>query len=391
IVQPPRFGRLISAFSLVAALGVAVLGLSSGPLASSQPAFSLKLQAFAKGFRQPLDFRSANDGSDRLYVVEKQGIIRLLHGSTPVERPFLDIRSLVGASGSEQGLLGLALDPNYAATGFFFVNYTDRNGDSVVARYQVSSDADVADPASSTIVLFQKQPYANHNGGNLVFGPDSYLYIGFGDGGNGGDPHGNGQSTSTWLGKLLRLDVSALPYGIPADNPFVGTAGALPEIWATGLRNPWRYSFDRLTGDLLIGDVGQDQWEEVDYVAAGSAGGLNFGWNIAEGNHCYRSSSCNLSPFVPAAAEYSHGRGDCAVIGGYVYRGSMYPALNGVYLYGDECSGRMWALTRDAGGAWSTTDLGKQGVSLSSFGEDDSGEMYVTGFDDGTIYRITTS
>jgi glucose/arabinose dehydrogenase len=359
--------------------------------AAAQASFAVKLQPFARGFRQPLDFRQAGDGSDRLYVVQKPGIIRVLHGSQPVERAFLDIRPIVGSGGSEQGLLGLAFDPQYAANGFFYVNYTDPSGDTVVARYQVSGDPDLADPASGSVVLTQKQPFANHNGGNLVFGPDGYLYIGLGDGGSGGDPFGNAQNGGTWLGKLLRIDVhGAAAYAIPEDNPFVNTPGTLPEIWATGLRNPWRYSFDRATGDLYIGDVGQDKWEEVDFVPAGSGGGQNFGWNVGEGNHCYKpANNCNLGRFAPAAAEYAHGGGDCAVVGGYVYRGAAFEAMQGAYLYADECSGRMWSLSRDANGAWSTADLGRAGVNISAFGEDDSGELYVTGFDDGVVYRVT--
>jgi glucose/arabinose dehydrogenase len=381
-MHPPRVRRL-SLFGAVCALGVLVNSVT----AQTPP--SVRLEPFATGFRQPLDFRQAGDGSDRMYVVQKAGIISVLHGSQPVERPFLDLRDSVRSGGSEQGLLGLAFDPHYAANGFFYVNYTDSNGDTVVARYQVSGDPDVADPSSGAVILTQDQPFANHNGGNLVFGPDGYLYIGFGDGGSAGDPRGNGQSGGTWLGKMLRIDVHAeFPYAVPADNPFVDTPGVLPEIWALGLRNPWRYTFDRATGDLYVGDVGQGQWEEIDFVPAGTAG-VNFGWSQTEGNHCFRSPECDLSAFVPAVAEYSHGRGDCAVIGGYVYRGSTYPALQGVYLYADECSGRMWSLTRDATGAWSTTEHGRTGVVISAFGEDDSGELYVTGFNDGVIYRVT--
>ena len=384
-MQSTRFRSLI----LLGALLVSSLVWLPGAGAAQAP-FTLKLQPFARGLRQPLDFRQAGDGSDRLFVVEKGGTIRVLRGNQIVERPFLDLRSLVGARGSEQGLLGLAFDPRYAATGQFFVNYTDPQGDSVVARYQVSADPEVADPESAAIVLTQKQPFANHNGGNLLFGPDGYLYIGFGDGGSGGDPMGNGQNGATWLGKMLRIDVHGdLPYGVPEDNPFVGSPGTRPEIWAFGLRNPWRYTFDRATGDLFIGDVGQGVWEEVDFVPAGAAG-LNFGWNEAEGNHCFKSpTTCDLAPFVAPAAEYDHGRGDCAVVGGYVYRGSTYPAMQGVYLYADECSGRVWSMVRAADGAWESAELARTGIAISSFGEDDAGELYVTGFGDGVVYQVT--
>jgi glucose/arabinose dehydrogenase len=340
------------------------------------------LQPVLSGLRQPLDLRAAPDGSDRLFIVEKPGTIRIARGGQLVERPFLDLRAVVGARGSEQGLLGLAFHPGYADNGLFYVNYTDPNGDSVVARYQVSSDPDLADPATGAVILFQPQPFPNHNGGNLVFGPDGYLWIGFGDGGSGGDPRGNGQNGATWLGKLLRIDVDgAFPYAVPADNPFVASPGVLPEIWGMGLRNPWRYSFDRLTGDLYVGDVGQNIWEEIDFVPVSPPAGLNFGWNVAEGNHCFSSSSCDLSPFVPAIAEYDHRSGDCAVVGGYVYRGAAYPAMQGAYFYADECSGRVWSLADG--------ELLKSGINISSFGEDQAGELYVTGFNDGTVYRLT--
>ncbi|MCA1647993.1 MAG: PQQ-dependent sugar dehydrogenase [Chloroflexi bacterium] len=385
-MQPTRF--ILRAFVAAGLLASGVI-LGSTP-APAQAPFTLKLQPFARNFQQPLDLRQAGDGSDRIYVVQKDGVIRVLHGAQPVEHPFLDIRTLVGSSGSEQGLLGLAFDPRYAANGFFYVNYTDPQGDSVVARFQVSDDPDTAEPSTATVILTQKQPFPNHNGGNLVFGPDGYLYVGFGDGGSGGDPYGNAQNGATWLGKLLRIDVRTSPYVIPQDNPFVNTPGTLPEIWALGLRNPWRYTFDRATGDLYIGDVGQNNWEEVDFVPAGSAGGQNFGWNVGEGNHCYKpANNCDLGLFVPAVSEYAHGRGDCAVVGGYVYRGAAYPNMQGFYVYADECSGRVWALTRDGNGAWSAAELATTGVSISAFGEDDGGELYATGLSDGVVYHLT--
>jgi glucose/arabinose dehydrogenase len=369
---------------------VLACGSLSAPAGAVPTALTLNLQPVISGLRSPVDIRTAGDGSGRLFIVEKRGTIQVAHGGQLLEPPFLDLRPIVGSSGTEQGLLGLAFHPRYRDNGLFFVNYTDTNGDTVVARYQVSADPDVADPGTGAVILFQDQPYANHNGGNLVFGPDGYLWIGLGDGGSGGDPQRNGQNGATWLGKLLRIDVDGgFPYVVPPDNPFVGWPGSLPESWAMGLRNPWRYTFDRLTGDLWIGDVGQNTWEEVDFVPAGSSGGLNFGWNVAEGNHCFRGSTCDLSPFVAPVAEYLTGAEGCAVVGGYVYRGAAYPAMYGTYLYADECSGRVWSLTRDEAGNWRNVELLRARVNISSFGEDEAGELYVAGYGDGTIYRVT--
>jgi glucose/arabinose dehydrogenase len=367
-VQSTRLRRLSLLLPLLALVALIVVQ----PV-STASAFTLHLQPVLTGLRQPLDLRQPADGSDRLFVVEKGGRIRVAHGGQVVERPFLDLSGTVGARGSEQGLLGLAFHPDYANNGFFYVNYTDANGDSVVARYQVSGDPDVADPNSASVVLTQPQPFANHNGGNLVFGPDGWLWIGFGDGGSGGDPRGNGQNPATWLGKMLRVDVDGDGH---------------VEIWGLGLRNPWRYSFDRLTGDLWIGDVGQNVWEEINFVPAGAPAGQNFGWNVGEGNHCFRSSGCDLSPFVPAIAEYDHQSG-CAVVGGYVYRGTVNPAMDGAYLYADECSGRVWSLVRDSNGAPVVSELMDTSIAVSAFGEDRSGELYLTGFNDGTVYRLT--
>jgi hypothetical protein len=355
------------------------------PVRAAPRALTLGLQPVMSGLRSPVDIRTAGDGSGRLFIVEKQGTIRVAQNNQVDERPFLDIRPIVGAGGSEQGLLGLAFHPRYWENGFFFVNYTDRNGDTVVARYQVSADPNLADPGTGTVILYQDQPYPNHNGGNLAFGPDGYLWIGLGDGGSGGDPQRNGQSGSTWLGKMLRIDVdNGFPYAVPPDNPFLGNPDILPEIWGFGLRNPWRYTFDRATGDLWIGDVGQNAWEEVNFVPAGS-GGLNF----MEASHCFRSSSCDPSPFVGPVAEYRTGPDGCAVVSGFVYRGAAYPAMYGTYLYADECSGRVWSLVRDEAGNWHNAELSDTPVNISSFGEDEAGELYATGYGDGNIYRVT--
>jgi glucose/arabinose dehydrogenase len=290
-------------------------------------------------------------------------------------------------NGSEQGLLGLAFHPRYSENGFFYVNYTDFNGDTHISRFSVSAEnPDLADPASEKLLIFVAQLFRNHNGGSVVFGPDGYLYLGLGDGGSGGDPQGNGQSTQTLLGKILRIDVdSGDPYGIPADNPFAN-GGGLPEIWAFGLRNPWRFSFDSLTGDAYIADVGQNQWEEIDFLPAGSSSGANFGWDYREGNHRFEGIYLG-DDLIDPVAEYDHAQG-CSVTGGYVYRGVNLPAWQGVYVYGDYCSGRVWALLRNADGAWQNASLFNTGTSISSFGVDEAGEIYLVDHT-GDVYLLT--
>ncbi|MBF8285408.1 MAG: hypothetical protein HW378_4323 [Anaerolineales bacterium] len=266
------------------------------------------------GLDEPVDLKHAGDGSGRLFVIEQPGRIRIVENGELLPDPFLDIEPLVNSRGNEQGLLGLAFYPDYAANGLFFVNYTDVNGDTVVARYAVSADdPSRADPASAKIILQVDQPFPNHNGGDLVFGPDGYLYIGLGDGGSGGDPQGNGQNLNALLGKMLRIDVNhGDPYAIPPDNPFAGRAGARPEIWAYGLRNPWRYSFDRATGDLYIADVGQNAYEEVDFQPADSRGGENYGWNKYEGFHAYDGGATD--GLTMPVAEYAHAVGGCLLL-----------------------------------------------------------------------------
>lgn len=344
-----------------------------------------QLVKVADGFNQPIYVTHAGDRSDRLFIVEQVGAIWILENGSIASEPFLNIAAKI-RSGGERGLLGLAFDPNYKDNGYFFVHYSDSSGDTVLARYSVSPDSNKADPNSEVIVLKQDQPFGNHNGGSIAFGPDGYLYLGLGDGGSGGDPLGSGQNTNTLLGKLLRLDVSVLPYRIPSDNPFVA-GGGLPEVWAYGLRNPWRFDFDRLTGDLYIGDVGQNAWEEIDFQAAGEKGGGNYGWNVMEGDHCFLSFNCNSSSFVAPVAEYDHRKEDCSVTGGYVYRGEQINGLNGVYLYGDYCTGRVWGLWREADGDWANTLLLDTSALISSFGEDESGEVYIVDHG-GTIYRL---
>jgi glucose/arabinose dehydrogenase len=298
-----------------------------------------------------------------------------------LDTPYLDITDRVGSGGNEQGLLGLAFHPNYQVNGLFFVNYTDKNGNTVIARYRVTGDPNVADPTGEMALLRVTQPFQNHNGGVLAFGPDGYLYAGLGDGGSAGDPQGNAQSLSTWLGKILRLDVdSAEPYAIPPDNPFGN------EIWAYGLRNPWRMSFDRQTGDLYIGDVGQNQWEEIDFVSAGTPGGMNFGWNYMEGTHPYEGTPPQGTQLVPPVAEYSHSEGGCSVTGGYVYRGAM-PEWNGIYLYADYCSGIVWGLIH-SNSDWQDQVLYSGVGRITSFGQDEAGEIYLI-LDSGQILRLS--
>jgi glucose/arabinose dehydrogenase len=324
-----------------------------------------------------VDIQPANDGSGRLFIIEKLGYIRIYENGQLLEAPFLDITDRVNMGGNEMGLLGLAFHPDYEQNGFFYVNYTGAGGHTRISRFQSSGNS--ADKNSETVLLLIEQPYQNHNGGALAFGPDGYLYAGLGDGGLAGDPHKNGQNINALLGKILRLDVTnGNPYSIPADNPF-GT-----EVWAYGLRNPWRISFDRATGDLWIGDVGQNQWEEVDYLPKTWGGGANFGWSVMEGNHAYDSDP--QSGMLLPAVEYSHAEGGCSVTGGYVYRGTI-PEWNGVYLYGDYCSGKVWALIQ-VDGQWQSQVMFETGITITTFGQDESGEIYFAS-DNGSVYNLT--
>ena len=343
---------------------------------------ALRLTTVANGLLKPDFLTHAGDGSGRLFVVEQAGRIRIIDGDKVVETPFLDISDRVGSSSNEQGLLGLAFAPDYASSGTFFVNYTNRAGDTVISRFQVTTDAQVADPASETLVLTFQQPAPNHNGGMILFGPDGMLWVGTGDGGASNDRFGNGQNPQTLLGKMLRIDVMSdptQPYTIPADNPWVTAQWngqtVRGEIWALGLRNPWRYSFDAATNDLWIADVGQNTWEEVNFVAAGSAGGLNFGWPIMEGLHCFQQAECDATGLVPPVIEYDHS-GNCSITGGHVYRGSI-PALQGVYFYADYCSMRIWAATPAGDGTWRSDLVLQSDAPITSWGADQDGELYI--------------
>ena len=352
---------------------------------------SVTLQPVASGFSSPVGIANAGDG--RLFVVEQAGTIRVFDGTRTLPTPFLDIRSIV-RSGGEQGLLGVAFHPRYAENGFFFVNYTNSSGNTVVARYRVSAtDPDRADAGSASQVLLIQQPYTNHNGGQLQFGPEGYLYIGMGDGGNGNDPQNRAQNPAELLGKMLRIDVDGgTPYAVPPSNPFAGVTGTRNEIWAMGLRNPWRFSFDRLTGDLWIADVGQGAWEEIDFQPASSLGGENYGWRRMEGTHCnIPPASCDDGTLVKPVVEYNHTGGACSVTGGYVYRGTRSPRLNGTYFYADFCTGALFGATRDATGRLTSQRLLTTGFNVSTFGEDAAGEVYVASYGGGTLHRIVDS
>lgn len=348
------------------------------------------LAQVAGGLQEPVFLTHAGDGSGRLFIVEQPGVIRILQDGALSPEPFLDITERVNDRSNEQGLLGLAFHPQYAANGWFFVNYTDAGGDTVIARFQVSSDPDRADPASETVLLTVDQPYPNHNGGDLAFGPDGYLYIGLGDGGSANDPQDNAQNLESLLGKLLRIDVNApgATYAIPPDNPFAGRPDARPEIWAWGLRNPWRFSFDRATGDLYIADVGQGQIEEVNFQPAGSPGGENYGWRPLEGTRLTGLDRAAPAGAAPPVTEYTHAEGGCSVTGGYVYRGQALPALHGAYFFADYCTGIVWSLARDAAGQWQRQVFDETGFQVSSFGEDAAGELYLLGHRDGGVYQL---
>ena len=337
----------------------------------------LTFSRVARGFSDPVFVTTPPADSSRLFVVEQTGRIRLIRHGVLQSTPFLDLRAKV-STGGERGLLGLAFHPDYNTNGKFYVDYTDRNGNTVIEQYRRStSNAQRANPTPKLVIRIT-QPYANHNGGMLAFGPDRYLYVGMGDGGSAGDPQNRAQNVDSLLGKILRLNIdTSKPYTIPPTNPYVGRAGN-DLIWAIGLRNPWRFSFDRATGDLWIGDVGQDRHEEIDRSKAPDAGrGLNYGWRVMEGNACYNPpTGCNTSGKTRPIATYGHDVG-CSVTGGYVYRGSSYPDLKGVYLFGDFCSGRIWGLDAAGANAQTPVQLYDAGANISSWGEDNAGNLYL--------------
>jgi glucose/arabinose dehydrogenase len=356
--------------------------LLAASAAVAQPAIVLK--PAAAGLNQPLALTNAGD--ERIFVTQQPGQIVILGQSTP----FLDIHSRVSCC-DERGLLSVAFHPHYRDNGFFFVDYTNVNGDTVIARYSVSAgDPNRGDPSSEDILLTIAQPYSNHNGGQLQFGPDGYLYIGMGDGGSGGDPENRAQNLNSLLGKILRIDVDqGDAYSIPPTNPFPLLGGVRGEIWAYGLRNPWRFSFDRYTNDLWIGDVGQNQYEEVDWQLASSHGGENYGWRVMEGLHCYNPATNCPATGVKPVLEYTHDGGNCSITGGYRYRGQLYPRLFGMYIYGDYCSGRIWGATPQHDGTVTTQLLLDTAMQISSFGEDVRGELYVVDIKGGAVFQIT--
>jgi len=371
--------------------------------ASGQTPTPLTTIRVANGLSRPV-YAGSPRGDDRIFVLEKQGRIRIIQGGAVLPTAFLDIQSSA-SNGSEQGLLGLAFHPDFASNGLFYVNYTRTNGNTRIARFNVSSNPNVADRNSEQVLIDQSQPYSNHNGGGIEFGPDGYLYVGFGDGGSGNDPSCNAQKMTTFLGKMLRIDVDGgSPYSVPATNPFVGQAGALPEIFHLGLRNPWRFSFDRLNGDLYIGDVGQDSREEISFAAAG-ASGVNFGWKVMEGTRCNTSSSCpggtpacNSPTYTNPIYELTHGgfSGPCSIMGGYVYRGCAIPDLQGAYFFADYCDNKIRTFNYSAGGNVTgfldrTNELKPAGLSIRSitaFGEDGAGEILIVDYNGGEIFQV---
>lgn len=350
----------------------------------------ISLTRVVGGLSQPTYITNAGDGSGRLFVVEQVGVIRTIKNGVLQPTPFLDISKRVLNRGAEQGLLSVAFPLGYVTKRHFYVYYTDFSGNIVVARYFLTANSDVANRNSEQILLtIGHTRFRNHNGGQLAFGPDGYLYIGTGDGGGGGDPFNNAQHLNSLLGKLLRIDVESGSgaYTIPRSNPYRKTNDYRGEIWAFGLRNPWRFSFDRATGNLYIADVGQNLYEEIDFQSASSAGGENYGWRIMEGNHCYNNTTCNQTGLTLPVVEYGHSQG-CAIIGGFVYRGHRCQFLQGIYFYGDYCSGRIWGLKRNEAGSNSTL-LFNAPFRISSFGEDEAGELYVADYSNGAIYMIT--
>lgn len=393
------------AVELIRAVCLALLLIMAMPVPVDAGGTPLSTRRIVSGVSRPVLVTAPQGDFERLFIVQQQGTIRIydMTNAQLISTPFMDINSIVGGGTSgqdERGLLGLAFHPNYATNGFFYVYYTNNGSDTTVARYSVStSNPNIANTASAQIVLTQNQPFTNHNGGMIAFGPnDGYLYIGLGDGGSSNDPQGNGQNTNTRLGKMLRIDVDGgTPFAIPPDNPFAGPGAPLDEIWASGLRNPWRFSFDRENGDLYIADVGQFQWEEIDIQPGTSAGGENYGWRCMEGNNCTGLSgcTCNSAALTDPKQIYSHGSG-CSITGGNVYRGCAMPDMHGIYFYADWCSNQIWSFVWNGSSVTQftsrTTELnppGSQSISgVTGFGEDAYGEIYICDWNGGEIFKI---
>jgi len=375
--------RLAAALLLVSGVVIGQSLAASNKIPSQASTAPNLIPVVTKGLSQPLFVTHARDRTGQLYVVEQGGLIAVVDRGSRQPRPFLDLARFV-RSGGEQGLLGLAFHPQHASNGRFFVSYNRKeDGATVVAEY--AKGGPVHAESGGRHLLVVPQPYANHNGGMIAFGPDGYLYIGRGDGGSRGDPQNRAQNLDELLGKILRIDVDrGSPYAIPADNPWA-KGGGRPEIFALGLRNPWRFSFDRQSGDLWVADVGQNAWEEIDLVRRGG----NYGWRKMEGRHCYElKTDCRNAEFELPLAEYGHEGGRCSVTGGYVYRGTALPSLRGMYLFGDYCSGELFALPATAtGGSVEPTVIMKTGLRISSFGEDEAGELYVVDHQGG-LYQL---
>ncbi len=385
-MRTPSLPLKLLSTAVVLLLATIVLAAVAPSPSTALPALDLERVFPALTFERPVLLTHAGDGSNRVYVVEQHGVVHRIDAAAPGRTDaFLDIMSRVSRDGNEEGMLGLAFDPRFTANGRFYVYYSAASPRrSVLSRFETGSDG-LGNGASESVLLEVPQPYSNHNGGMIEFGPDGMLYVALGDGGSAGDPQRNGQDLGTLLGTILRIDVTQTgdaPYAIPDDNPFVGQSGARGEVWAYGLRNPWRFSFDSETGDLWTGDVGQSALEEVDVVRRGG----NYGWNVMEGSRCFRSSSCNADDFEPPVAEYGRDLG-CSITGGYVYRGQRLPELRGVYLYADYCSGRIWGLRYDGERVTEQAQLARASFQIPSFGEDEAGEVYVLGFDGG-IYAF---
>ncbi|PTA68279.1 PQQ-dependent sugar dehydrogenase [Deinococcus arcticus] len=369
----PRLLPALSALLLAAVL--------PGPAAAQAPRVSFS--PFVSGLNQVTAITHAGDGSGRLFIAQQDGRVRVVQGGRVQPQLFADLRALTRAGG-ERGLLGLAFDPAYKTNRRLYVHYTDRNGDTVLARYVAAAGGQQVNPGSAQTLFTAQQPYPNHNGGQLAFGPDGFLYLGLGDGGSGGDPQNNGQNLASPLGKILRFDVRGAAAKPAPGNPFLTRSGANPNIWAYGLRNPWRFSFDRQTGDLIIADVGQNAFEEIDWQPRASRGGENYGWRVREGRQCFEDG-CKPGDYVEPVLVYGRQEGQ-SVTGGYVYRGSAIPTLRGQYVFADFASGTVWA-ARMTGRNWTKSTLGKVG-GPSTFGEDERGELYVAEYSSGRILKL---
>ncbi|MEO8355360.1 MAG: PQQ-dependent sugar dehydrogenase [Chloroflexota bacterium] len=391
-----RYQKVHSLLVIASCLSMVFMlfGKTSAKAAADLDPANILLAEVSAGLTQPLFITNAGDGSGRLFIVERAGRIRIIKNGVLLSIPFLDIHTVVNSSSSEQGLLKLAFHPDYTANGQFYTVHTGQDGSLVLSKFTRSqNNPDLANANSMAPLLTIPHPNnSNHNGGTLAFGPDEYLYWSTGDGGGAGDVSNNAQNLTVLLGKILRLDVnSGLPYGIPTDNPFFNSAdpAVRKEIWAYGLRNPWRFSFDRQTGDMFIGDVGQGSREEINFQSAASGGGENYGWRVMEGTLCYNpSSNCNQSGKILPVAEYDHTLG-CSVTGGYVYRGTQFPSLGGYYFYGDYCSGRIFSLRNNPGLGWESAQLLDTFYTISTFGEDEQGELYLADYSGGRIYQLT--